>query len=78
VPESTEMVSPLVEGKQIAAATARDIPKAGSAGGDDGTADKATGRRLKADEKTAWMLRSRLKWPPGKAKKGPPVTGLFA
>jgi starvation-inducible DNA-binding protein len=60
VPEWKEMVDQLVEGHEVAAATARDTLKAANAAGDDGTADMATGR-LKAHEKTAWMLRSLLR-----------------
>ena len=60
VPEWKEMVNQLVEGHEIAAATARDTLKAANAAGDDGTADMVTGR-LQAHEKTAWMLRSLLR-----------------
>jgi starvation-inducible DNA-binding protein len=60
VPEWKEMVNQLVEGHEIAAATARNALKAANAAGDDGTADMVTGR-LKEHEKTAWMLRSLLK-----------------
>ena len=60
VPEWKEMVNQLVEGHEVAAATARDTLKAANAAGDDGTADMVTGR-LQAHEKTAWMLRSLLK-----------------
>jgi len=60
VPEWKDMVAQLVEGHEIAAATARDTLKAANAAGDDGTADMVTGR-LKAHEKTAWMLRSLLR-----------------
>jgi starvation-inducible DNA-binding protein len=60
VPEWREMVNQLVEGHEIAAATARDTLKAANAAGDDGTADMVTGR-LQAHEKTAWMLRSLLR-----------------
>lgn len=60
VPEWEAMVAQLVEGHEIAAATARNALKAANAAGDDGTADMVTGR-LKAHEKTAWMLRSLLK-----------------
>jgi starvation-inducible DNA-binding protein len=60
VPEWKEMVAQLVEGHEIAAATARESIRAAGAGGDEGTADMLTGR-LKAHEKTAWMLRSLLK-----------------
>ncbi|WP_027485024.1 Dps family protein [Rhodanobacter sp. OR87] len=60
VPEWKAMVGQLVEGHEIAAATARDALKAANAAGDDGTADMVTGR-LKEHEKTAWMLRSLLK-----------------
>ena len=60
VPEWKEMVRQLVEGHEIAAATARDTLKAANAASDDGTADMATGR-LQAHEKTAWMLRSLLR-----------------
>ncbi|MBQ4855183.1 DNA starvation/stationary phase protection protein [Rhodanobacter sp. B2A1Ga4] len=60
VPAWKEMVGQLVEGHEVAAATARDTLKAANAAGDDGTADMATGR-LKEHEKTAWMLRSLLK-----------------
>jgi starvation-inducible DNA-binding protein len=60
VPEWKEMVGQLVEGHEVAAATARDVLKAANAAGDDGTADMVTGR-LKEHEKTAWMLRSLLR-----------------
>ena len=60
VPEWKEMVGQLVEGHEVAAATARETLKVANAAGDDGTADMATGR-LKAHEKTAWMLRSLLR-----------------
>ncbi|HEY8328342.1 MAG TPA: Dps family protein [Rhodanobacter sp.] len=60
VPEWKAMVDQLVEGHEVAAATARDTLKAANAAGDDGTADMVTGR-LKEHEKTAWMLRSLLK-----------------
>lgn len=60
VPEWKDMVSQLVEGHEIAAATARDTIKAADSAGDEGTADMVTGR-LKEHEKTAWMLRSLLK-----------------
>ncbi|HXD38804.1 MAG TPA: Dps family protein [Rhodanobacter sp.] len=60
VPEWKEMVGQLVDGHEIAAATARDVLKAANAVGDDGTADMVTGR-LMAHEKTAWMLRSLLR-----------------
>ncbi len=60
VPEWKEMVNQLVEGHEIAAATARDTIKAADAAGDEGTADMVTGR-LMAHEKTAWMLRSLLR-----------------
>jgi starvation-inducible DNA-binding protein len=60
VPEWKDMVNQLVEGHEIAAATARDTLKTANAAGDDGSADMITGR-LKAHEKTAWMLRSLLR-----------------
>jgi starvation-inducible DNA-binding protein len=60
VPEWKEMVNQLVEGHEIAAATARDTIKAADKAGDEGTADMVTGR-LKEHEKTAWMLRSLLR-----------------
>ena len=60
VPEWKEMVAQLVEGHEIAAATARDTIKAADAAGDEGTADMVTGR-LMDHEKTAWMLRSLLR-----------------
>jgi starvation-inducible DNA-binding protein len=60
VPEWKDMVAQLVDGHEIAAATARDTIKAADAAGDEGTADMVTGR-LKDHEKTAWMLRSLLK-----------------
>ena len=60
VPEWKEMVNQLVEGHEIAAATARDALRAANTAGDDGSADMVTGR-LKEHEKTAWMLRSLLK-----------------
>jgi starvation-inducible DNA-binding protein len=60
VPEWQEMVAQLVEGHEIAAATAREALKTANAAGDDGTADMVTGR-LKDHEKLAWMLRSLLR-----------------
>ena len=60
VPDWKEMVTQLVAGHEIAAVTARDVIKAADHAGDEGTMDMATGR-LKAHEKTAWMLRSLLK-----------------
>ena len=60
VPEWKEMVSQLVDGYEIVAATARATIKAADAAGDEGTADMVTGR-LMAHEKTAWMLRSLLR-----------------
>jgi starvation-inducible DNA-binding protein len=60
VPEWKEMVAQLVEGHEIAAATARDTIKAAGVAGDEGTADMVTGR-LQEHEKTAWMLRSLLR-----------------
>jgi starvation-inducible DNA-binding protein len=60
VPEWKDMVAQLVDGHEIAAATARDTIKGAEAVGDEGTADMVTGR-LKDHEKTAWMLRSLLR-----------------
>ncbi|MEO7065299.1 MAG: Dps family protein [Rhodanobacter sp.] len=60
VPAWKEMVAQLVEGHEIAAATARDTIKAANNVGDEGTADMVTGR-LMDHEKTAWMLRSLLR-----------------
>ncbi|MEO8779973.1 MAG: Dps family protein [Rhodanobacter sp.] len=60
VPEWKEMVSQLVEGHEIAAATARDTIKSANDVGDEGTADMVTGRLID-HEKTAWMLRSLLR-----------------
>jgi DNA-binding ferritin-like protein (oxidative damage protectant) len=60
VPEWKAMVDQLVEGHEIAAHTARAAIKLADKAGDEGTADMLTGR-LKAHEKTAWMLRSLLK-----------------
>lgn len=60
VPEWKEMVSQLVEGHEIVAHTARAAIKVADKAGDEGSADMITGR-LKAHEKTAWMLRSLLK-----------------
>jgi starvation-inducible DNA-binding protein len=60
VPEWKDMVAQLVEGHEIAAATAREALKAADAAGDEGTADMVTGR-LKDHEKLAWMLRSLLR-----------------
>ncbi|HET7332534.1 Dps family protein [Dyella sp.] len=60
VPDWKEMVEQLVTGHEIAATTARETIKTADAAGDEGTVDMATGR-LKAHEKTAWMLRSLLK-----------------
>ena len=60
VPEWKEMVSQLVDGHEIVAATTRATIKAADVAGDEGTADMVTGR-LMAHEKTAWMLRSLLR-----------------
>jgi starvation-inducible DNA-binding protein len=60
VPEWKDMVAQLVEGHEIAAATARETIKVADKAGDEGTADMVTGR-LKEHEKTAWMLRSLLR-----------------
>jgi starvation-inducible DNA-binding protein len=60
VPDWKEMVTQLVAGHEVAAVTAREVIKAADQAGDEGTMDMATGR-LKAHEKTAWMLRSLLK-----------------
>ena len=59
VPEWKEMVSQLVAGHEIVAHTARNAIKLADKAGDEGTADMLTGR-LKAHEKTAWMLRALL------------------
>jgi starvation-inducible DNA-binding protein len=60
VPEWKQMVNQLVEGHEIVANTARAAIKVADKAGDEGSADMLTGR-LKAHEKTAWMLRSLLK-----------------
>lgn len=60
VPDWKNMVEQLVEGHEIAAATARETVKAAGKAGDEGSVDVATGR-LTEHEKTAWMLRSLLK-----------------
>jgi starvation-inducible DNA-binding protein len=60
VPEWKDMVAQLVEGHEVAAATARETIKVADKAGDEGTADMVTGR-LKEHEKTAWMLRSLLR-----------------
>lgn len=60
VPDWQTMVGQLVEGHEIAAHTAREAMKVADQAGDEGTVDMLTGR-LKAHEKTAWMLRSLLK-----------------
>jgi starvation-inducible DNA-binding protein len=60
VPDWKNMITQLVEGHDIAAATARAAIKVADKAGDEGTADIVTGR-LKEHEKTAWMLRSLLK-----------------
>jgi starvation-inducible DNA-binding protein len=60
VPEWKEMVRQLVEGHEIVANTARAAIKVADKAGDEGSADMITGR-LRAHEKTAWMLRSLLK-----------------
>ena len=60
VPDWKEMVEQLVTGHEIAATTSRAAIKVADEAGDESTADMLTGR-LKAHEKTAWMLRSRLK-----------------
>ena len=59
VPGWQAMVAQLVEGHELAAATARETIRAAVSAGDEGTADMVTGR-LMAHEKTAWMLRSLL------------------
>ena len=59
VPEWKAMVGQLVEGHEIVAHTARAAIKLADKAGDEGTADMLTGR-LKAHEKTAWMLRALL------------------
>ena len=59
VPDWKNMVEQLVEGHEIAAATARKTVKVAEDAGDEGTADLVIGR-LKDHEKTAWMLRSLL------------------
>ncbi|WP_049621629.1 Dps family protein [Frateuria defendens] len=59
VPDWKAMVGQLVDGHEIAAATARGAIKVADKAGDEGTADMLTGR-LKEHEKTAWMLRSLL------------------
>ena len=61
VPDWKDMVGQLVEGHEIVAHTARETIKVADKAGDEGTADMVTGR-LKEHEKTAWMLRSLLKW----------------
>ena len=60
VPEWKDMVAQLVEGHELAAATARATLKAADGAADEGTADLVTGR-LKDHEKLAWMLRSLLR-----------------
>ena len=60
VPEWKVMVGQLMEGHEIVAHTARAAIKLADKAGDEGTADMLTGR-LKAHEKTAWMLRSLLR-----------------
>ena len=60
VPEWKDMVAQLVEGHELAAATARATLKTADGAGDEGTADLVTGR-LKDHEKLAWMLRSLLR-----------------
>lgn len=60
VPDWQAMVGQLVEGHEIAAHTAREAIKVADQAGDEGTMDMLTGR-LKAHEKTAWMLRSLLR-----------------
>ncbi|GAB3026629.1 MULTISPECIES: Dps family protein [Oleiagrimonas] len=59
VPAWQDMVEQLVEGHEVAAATARKTVKVAEEAGDEGTADLVIGR-LKDHEKTAWMLRSLL------------------
>lgn len=60
VPDWKDMIEQLVEGHEIAAATARETIRVAAEDGDEGTADLVTAR-LKDHEKTAWMLRSLLK-----------------
>jgi starvation-inducible DNA-binding protein len=57
VPAWKDMIKQLVDGHEACARQARELFKLADAGGDDGTADLAT-IRMKAHEKTAWMLRS--------------------
>jgi len=57
IPSWEHMIKHLVEGHEACARYARELFKVADAGGDDGTADLAT-IRMKAHEKTAWMLRS--------------------
>ena len=59
-PDWKEMVEQLVTGHEIVATTSRAAIKVADEAGDEGTADMLPGR-LKAHEKTAWMLRSLLK-----------------
>ena len=60
VPNWKDMVSQLVDGHDIAAATAREVIKVADKVGDQGTAAMVTDR-LEAHEKPAWILRSLLK-----------------
>lgn len=60
VPDWKAMVSQLVAGHELAAATARRAVKIAADAGDEGSADLVTGR-LMDHEKTAWMLRSLLR-----------------
>lgn len=59
VPKWREMVTQLVDGHELAARTAHEVLKVAQDAEDEGTIDMVTSR-LKAHEKTAWMLRSLL------------------
>ncbi|MCW5774614.1 MAG: DNA starvation/stationary phase protection protein [Rhodospirillaceae bacterium] len=58
-PPAEAMVKELLEGHETAIKTARPIVELAQGGGDEGTVDLVIGR-IKAHEKTAWMLRATL------------------
>ena len=60
VPAAKEMLAQLLEGHETVARTARSIYPIAEKGADEASLDLLTSR-LKAHEKTAWMLRSLLR-----------------
>ena len=59
VPSANEMIQQLLEGHEAIVATAREVFKVASEGGDSVTEDLLN-QRMQVHEKTAWMLRSLL------------------